>query len=193
DEHRQGAPVVEVDPGHADPVVDAPRVRLPLLETREEDGPLVQPDPGDDVRDGELRARRAVHDREGVHDPRPPGLGPLQLVRTAVDAQRAGRMLDARPLLPHAPRAPLEDEAVLLRGVPPGASDLVGRGNVGLEGFGDGHASTPRTTVACVDRIPPVPWATASRASGTCRSPHSPRSCRTASTSRRIPNWPGWQ
>jgi len=49
------------------------------------------------------------------------------------------------------------------------------------------------TTVACEESAPPLPWASATRAPSTCRSPHSPRSCRTASTSRKIPYIPGWQ
>src|SRR5947199_40772 len=52
--------------------------------------------------------------------------------------------------------------------------------------------SVPRTSVAPVDSMPPVPWATATRASGTWFT-DSPRSWRTASTMRNMPRIPGWQ
>ena len=49
------------------------------------------------------------------------------------------------------------------------------------------------TTVAAEESIPPVPWTSAISASGTWRAQaKSPRSCRTASMSRKIPYMPGW-
>src|SRR5690606_18236924 len=56
---------------------------------------------------------------------------------------------------------------------------------------GAGQLAT-RTQVAAVDRTPPVPLTRATRAFGTCRSPHSPRSCRTASIRMNNPYSPGW-
>src|SRR3984957_13709690 len=55
-----------------------------------------------------------------------------------------------------------------------------------------GSQSLPSTTVPFEQNQPPVPLATASRASGTWRGPASPRSCLAASTSRNSPRWPGW-
>src|SRR5207302_3862420 len=56
-----------------------------------------------------------------------------------------------------------------------------------------GHnvASVPRTTVPVAESTPPQPCATATSAPATCRAPHSPRSCRVASTRRNMPYWPG--
>ena len=54
-------------------------------------------------------------------------------------------------------------------------------------------ACVPKITVACEDRTPPLPCASATSQSFTCRAPHSPRSCRTASISRNSPYMPGWQ
>ena len=45
--------------------------------------------------------------------------------------------------------------------------------------------------MAPVESMPPVPWATAMRASGTWVAPPSPRSWRTASTMRNMPRIPG--
>ena len=42
------------------------------------------------------------------------------------------------------------------------------------------------------DIAPPVPWAMAVLQSSTCRAPHSPRSCLTASTTVKMPYIPGW-
>ena len=54
--------------------------------------------------------------------------------------------------------------------------------------------SVPRTSVAPVESMPPVPWASASFApSHLASAPASPRSWRTASTMRNMPRMPGWQ
>src|SRR6266498_3128870 len=52
--------------------------------------------------------------------------------------------------------------------------------------------STPRIAVLADENQPPVPFTHASWASATCRPAASPRSCRTASTSRKMPRIPGW-
>jgi len=54
-------------------------------------------------------------------------------------------------------------------------------------------AAVPRITVACEDSTPPLPCAMATSQSLTCRAPHSPRNCRTASISKNRPYMPGWQ
>src|ERR1700739_1261468 len=51
--------------------------------------------------------------------------------------------------------------------------------------------SLPSTTVPFEQNQSPVPLATAIRSWGTWRGPASPRSWRTASTSRNSPRWPG--
>ena len=51
----------------------------------------------------------------------------------------------------------------------------------------------PSNNVAADENQPPVPLTHAIFASGTCRSPASPRSCFTASTMRNMPRIPGWQ
>src|SRR6185369_8126489 len=56
-----------------------------------------------------------------------------------------------------------------------------------------GQSVHDRMTVALPASTPPNPWASAVRAFSTCRLPHSPRNWRTASTSKKIPNIPGWQ
>ena len=57
-----------------------------------------------------------------------------------------------------------------------------------------GRQSRASTTVAPAEfEMPPMPWTTPTSASGTWRSPASPRSWRTASTSSRMPSAPGWQ
>src|SRR5207248_5386089 len=55
------------------------------------------------------------------------------------------------------------------------------------------HQSAPSRTVDADENQPPVPFTQQTCAPGTCRGPHSPRSCRAASTSRNIPRIPGWQ
>src|SRR5207247_4308405 len=58
-----------------------------------------------------------------------------------------------------------------------------------------GHHDLPRISVAPEWRLPsapPVPCTSATRPSFTWRSPHSPRSCLTASMTRKIPRMPGW-
>ena len=75
------------------------------------------------------------------------------------------------------------------RGRVPERGRLVGRRRFAAGGHS--VASVPSTTVPMDDSTPPEPWATAISASGTWRSPHSPRSCRTASTSRNMPYCPG--
>src|SRR5690606_32021121 len=49
------------------------------------------------------------------------------------------------------------------------------------------ESRVPRMAVTWLDSTPPLPWASASRAPGTCRSPAPPRSCSTASTSVKSP------
>src|SRR5207253_2478507 len=55
-----------------------------------------------------------------------------------------------------------------------------------------GHhgTSVPAMSVAAALNMPPSPWQSAIRAPATCRGPHSPRSCRTASTSVNMPYIP---
>src|SRR5512132_980277 len=53
--------------------------------------------------------------------------------------------------------------------------------------------STPRMAVLADENQPPVPFTHARCASATCRPATSPRSCRTASTRRKMPRIPGWQ
>jgi len=54
-------------------------------------------------------------------------------------------------------------------------------------------ASVPRITVACADSTPPLPCTIAVSAPATWRSPHDPRSWRTASIRISRPYMPGWQ
>src|SRR5882724_1345042 len=57
------------------------------------------------------------------------------------------------------------------------------------------HQARPRSMVTPLWRcpsMPPVPWTRTSFASFTCRGPHSPRSCRVASMTRKMPRMPGW-
>ncbi len=88
-------------------------------------------------------------------------------------------------------------ETVLARRVPEGLRAGVDDGLRLLVGGGLAHDALPqwfaRMTVPPEDSVPPVPWTSAVRTSATCRSPASPRSCRTASISRKIPYMPGWQ
>src|SRR5687768_6914925 len=96
------------------------------------------------------------------------GFGPAELRgRAAGGAQRARRML-----CPVAGGAVLQQQPVVAGRVTPRLGHVVGRRDVVKRA----HRSTPSSTVAWVDRIPPVPWASATSAFGTCRSPHSPRS-----------------
>src|SRR5439155_1130217 len=55
---------------------------------------------------------------------------------------------------------------------------------------GSHQTSVDATRVAAALNIPPRPWQIASRQSGTWRAPHSPRSCRTASISVKMPYIP---
>src|SRR2546422_2693345 len=59
-------------------------------------------------------------------------------------------------------------------------------------GLGPLSYSLAKMIVLAALNHPPVPLTHASRAPSTCRGPHSPRSCLTASTSRNIPRMPGW-
>ena len=53
--------------------------------------------------------------------------------------------------------------------------------------------SLPNITVHSLDSTPPFPCARATSQSLTCRWPHSPRTCRTASIMTSRPYMPGWQ
>src|SRR5215210_672256 len=52
--------------------------------------------------------------------------------------------------------------------------------------------SEPSTAVTWLEKTPPFPWTRAMFGFSTWRSPHSPRSWRTASTIRSTPYMPGW-
>gem|GEM_PF-7081197 len=60
------------------------------------------------------------------------------------------------------------------------------RQDAGEEGY-----SVPNKSVAADENQPPVPLTQAIRASGTCRSPASPRNCLIASTIKNMPRMPG--
>src|SRR5688572_25074814 len=53
-------------------------------------------------------------------------------------------------------------------------------------------SSVPSNAVIWLESTPPLPCASATLAFFTWRAPVSPRNCRTASTSRKIPYMPGW-
>src|SRR5690606_35177133 len=151
-------------------------------------------DQHDDVRAGRripAGAGAVLHARR-VHLADTARRAPLDAVAEAGRAHRPGV-----PVGPVARRAPRQDQ-------PPLAGRLPERHRVGPDRGLDqrgrhldvrgGHsvASVPSTTVPIVESTPPEPWATATSAPSTCRGPHSPRSWRTASTSRNMPYIPGW-
>src|SRR6185369_9316954 len=67
----------------------------------------------------------------------------------------------------------------------------VGAAGARVEEHGGAHGtSVEAISVAAALNMPPRPWQSATVQSGTWRSPHSPRSWRTASTSVNIPYMP---
>src|SRR5207249_4185182 len=99
----------------------------------------------------------------------------------------------ARVVLHGAARAALLHEELVARA---GIPERLGLGGDLRQRLGVvGHHDLPRISVAPewrLPRAPPVPCTSATRQSLTCRSPHSPRNCLTASTTRKIPRIPGW-
>lgn len=67
-----------------------------------------------------------------------------------------------------------------------------GRSNHWFDGPGIQLVVLPRITVDWLDKVPPFPCAKAVSQPGTCLTPHSPRSCRTASINTKMPYIPGW-
>src|SRR4029453_13706321 len=129
-----------------------------------------------------------VRDGEGVHGAAPGRDEVLDLVREARDAERARPVLDGA-----AGTAALQPQLAARRALEVGARLPVRA----RRGMADrlGHQSRPSTRVAplcATPSVPPVPCASARRAPSTWRGPHSPRSCCTASITRKMPRIPGW-
>ena len=74
-----------------------------------------------------------------------------------------------------------------------GPARLAGPGAAQDQGeAGQRAAAVPSRAVDSWANMPPLPWARPMVAPSTCRSPHSPRSCRTASMVVKMPSMPGW-
>src|SRR5205085_6780356 len=119
----------------------------------------------------------------------PAGLHPLDLAAAAEAAPAGVELVGA------AHRAALQQQPTFVGGLPVGLGlgiDTRRRPRLRLTLSITHGVSLASTRVAPVDSIPPVPWATAMRASGTWFT-DSPRSWRTASTMRNMPRIPGWQ
>src|SRR5580692_8736589 len=207
------APVGKPPPGA--PSLGGGEERDPRLVGHDlEPGPHRHPDP--DVLGGAVHdvghdpgALFEVDERDDVGDPVPEGTGVhLADHGDAVDgAPSAGVDPFHRPPAHPAPvagielarpaiGAPLHDEAPVVGRRPVRGGVVVrdrrragfGRPLVGSGRSAIGHgASRPRTRVAPVESMPPVPCATAMRAPGTWVAWASPRSWRTASTIRNMP------
>ncbi len=154
--------------------------------------PLVELDQGDHERrsSGEGDTVDPVLDGEGVDGAGARRGPPVDLAAKAARAERPG--VEERLI---AVRAPGQDEPTLSAGVPERLGSRPYRGlQAPTHGLGAAHrtAPVPRTKVDMHDKTTPEPWATATSAPVTCRSPHSPRSWRTASTTRNMPYIPGW-
>ena len=164
DAHRDPVRIVHQDGLDLGPVMELPQ---PLDGLSVIGGPprdLVQ---GGRQRLGERGAQRGRGDRSS---PRAAGPG------HGVPPTPGGSGTRARPRGPgRAPHAQVVGAGTSQATEPPGRSVPV-----------------PRMAVPAAENQPLVPFTQASSASGTWRSPHSPRSCCTASTRRKIPRIPGW-
>src|SRR5262249_36908049 len=139
----------------------------------------------------DVRAVAGVAARSGpmvdagrVHDALAAGLAPLD-----GGVGVGGGDLAGGPHRGLAARAPRPDATLVAGGVP---ERLAHRADRRLDAGGHSVPSVPSTTVPIVDSTPPDPWATATSWFSIWRRPASPRSWRTASTSRNIPYIPGW-
>ncbi len=199
-ELRQVAPIAERLPREADGRADGGVVGLAADDVRHEADPVGQLDEGDDVgrpaRPSAGSSRLLLHGG-GVDGAGTVGFPPCTASprRGTAGRPRAGRR--SRPLAGSRTAAP--GQRLLLRGLPEGLAGLAGRrlalepglrlaplacrsqGRLRAED-GRGHARQHH----------PGPVGHGSLASGTWRGPHSPRSWRTASTTRNIPYMPGW-
>src|SRR5207244_8594688 len=142
--------------------------------------PLSRPVPTRDVsRVGLLEGRAALGgdlDASTVDDDRhePPSSGQLQQLRHQL---RPRRHVDLAKR--DAARRELDALAIAPRAAGPG-----------VQQHREHQTSVEATSVAAALNIPPRPWQSATRQSGTCRAPPSPRSCRTASISVKMPYIP---
>src|SRR5207248_2236942 len=178
---------LERDPdGHADAQV----FRRAADDVGHEPRSLLQFDQGHDV-GGEVfeRAREVLaDDGEAVDGAPAAGFDPVDLA-SAAEAPPPGVELVVATRA-----AALHEQAAVVGGLPVGLCLRVHarrRPRLRRALLAQG-ASLPRIRVAPVESMPPVPWATATRASSTWFTDW-PRSWRTASTIRNMPRMPGWQ
>src|SRR6202035_766824 len=88
----------------------------------------------------------------------------------------------------------LNPQFVPLASVPIRARLMCRRGDRFADLLSHQICSLPSIALQCVDMIPPCPWTNEIFAFFTCRGPHSPRNCFTASVIENIePGCPGWQ
>src|SRR5207245_9505680 len=92
---------------------------------------------------------------------------------------RLGALADVDLAHGHAARGELRPLGLAVRTAGLGVEEHRRRGHHGI--------SVPAIRVAAALNMPPSPWQRAIVAPATCRGPHSPRSCRTASTSVNMP------
>ena len=179
-EERQAPAVRQSDPADGD---GGRRWRVGRSQAGEQDRPLGEADPGDDVRRRRRRARRAVHDGAGVDD---------AVARHGDQRQVIGH----RPQPVHSARggcwhvaeaAGWHGQPVLAGRVPPVGGSLVG----GRTSGGPWSSADPQDDGGVRGQDAAGAVGDARRAPGTWRSPHSPRSCRTASISSSMPYCPG--
>src|SRR4051794_19116496 len=185
-ELREVAAVAQLFPGELHRLADGRVVGRAVDDVRHQPDPVVQLDEGDHVRHPvrHRRVGRLLLHGGGVDRPRAARLPPRQRVRRQAGRAHLAGIEDGLV----AGVAALDEELLLLGRLPEGLADVAdGR-------FEPGHqrvASVPSTAVDMQDSTIPDPWATAMLASSTWRGPHSPRSWRTASTTRNIPYIPG--
>ena len=162
DEDGQRSAVGQGGPGEGHRLVAAHRrlgVRVDPLDPGQQHRALGEPDPRHDVRRVEVRARRSVHDGEGVDDGGTRGLGPAEVLgQPQAMHTRPRRVLDGRTLA-QVCRTRRRSRVASHHGAVVASS-----GGGATSCHGRAHRSTPSSTVACVDRIPPVPWASATSA-----------------------------
>src|SRR6201992_2866022 len=196
-EHRDGQVSVVVPAARA-PLADLDRVRVGV-DLGQHPEPLVQVDEAEHVRQPAAEVRVAVlaDDRERVHGPVAGRLLPADVHTQAGRAVPPG----VEDHFPAGGTHLVGQPVILGRGPERRGVRLGQRRQRPLRSYRAGSLvlghlgqSLPRTMVPAACRVPswpPLPWATASRAPFTC-AVDSPRSCRVASMSRKIPRMPGW-
>src|SRR5581483_3637157 len=176
--------------GHPDGHPGGDGVRIAPHHVRHHAHAFLQVDERNRIRGliAHARVHRLVLDGDGVHGAGAGRRPPFEVVAEARRTHLAG--IEDRVV---AAVAPLDEQFATAGGVPERGGELRRRGRLEPGRFGRGHraASVPSTSVDMHDRTIPEPWATAISTPLTWRSPHSPRSWRTASTIRNMPYIPG--